>query len=104
MENFNDLNAAEIERLAILAEECGKVVQIVGKILRHGYRSFDPGDKLQTTNRRLLERELGDLQWIIRHMDDAGDIDISAVILNSFQKAKKVELYLHHQDGVTEKE
>ena len=37
MNNFNQLTPAETERLAILAEECGEVIQAVGKILRHGY-------------------------------------------------------------------
>lgn len=34
---FNGLSPAEVERLALLAEECGEVIQTVGKILRHGY-------------------------------------------------------------------
>lgn len=35
MENFNGMTPAETERLAILVEECGEVVQIGMKILRH---------------------------------------------------------------------
>ena len=33
---FNGLTPAEAERLALLMEECGEVVQIIGKVLRHG--------------------------------------------------------------------
>jgi hypothetical protein len=39
--SFNQLTDAEAERLALLAEECGEVVQVIGKILRHGYESYD---------------------------------------------------------------
>ena len=35
-DHFNNLTPGEAERLAILAEECGEVIQIIGKILRHG--------------------------------------------------------------------
>src|SRR5579872_899269 len=36
------LTPAQIERLALLAEECGEVMQAVSKILRHGYESRNP--------------------------------------------------------------
>lgn len=35
----NNLTDVEIERLGLLAEECGEVLQLVGKILQHGYES-----------------------------------------------------------------
>jgi NTP pyrophosphatase (non-canonical NTP hydrolase) len=60
MEHFNKLTPAEAERLAMLAEECGEVIQIVGKILRHGYDCYHPEDPTKT-NRQLLGRELTDL-------------------------------------------
>ena len=37
MRPFNQLDCAAAERLAVLAEEAGEVVQAVTKILRHGY-------------------------------------------------------------------
>ena len=58
--HFNQLTPAEAERLAMLAEECGEVIQVIGKILRHGYDSYHPNDPA-TTNRQLLGRELTDL-------------------------------------------
>ena len=60
MDHFNGLSPAEAERLAMLAEECGEVIHIVGKILRHGYDSYHPADPT-VTNRDLLGRELTDL-------------------------------------------
>lgn len=50
---------AQLERLAILAEECGEVVKVVGKILRHGLGSINP--LTGESNRHLLEKELGDV-------------------------------------------
>ena len=35
--HFNKLTPAQAERLAILIEECGEVIQAATKILRHGY-------------------------------------------------------------------
>ena len=58
--HFNGLTPAQAERLAMLAEECGEVIQIVGKILRHGYANYHP-DKPHVSNRELLGRELTDL-------------------------------------------
>lgn len=101
----NKLSQAQIERLAILAEECGEVVQIVGKILRHGYDCCNPTVpvKQQKINRVLLEKELGDALWIICKMDDAGDIDFSIPRTSADLEARmerkenSVAPYLHHQ-------
>jgi hypothetical protein len=41
-QHFNGLTPAEAERLALLAEECGEVIQAIGKVLRHGYESRHP--------------------------------------------------------------
>jgi hypothetical protein len=96
---FNQLTPAEAERLAILAEECAEVIQVVGKILRHGYASFHPDDATNTTNRELLERELGDVEAISGLMVHRGDIEASEVHTCSLQKLARLESgkYLHHQ-------
>jgi NTP pyrophosphatase (non-canonical NTP hydrolase) len=100
----NDLTEAQIERLAILAEECGEVVQIVGKIIRHGYHTYSPNDPKFTPNRDLLEKELGDLLWIVKKMDDAVDIDFcldpaNAMLQHCFRrKDASAAPYLHHQE------
>jgi hypothetical protein len=66
MTHFNQLTPAEAERLAMLAEECGEVIQVIGKILRHGYDSYHPDQQgtkpdLRFTNRKALGAELCDL-------------------------------------------
>jgi len=58
--HFNELSPGQAERLAILLEECGEVVQICGKILRHGYESYHPKDYFETSNRELLRDEICD--------------------------------------------
>lgn len=68
MKHFNKLTPAETERLAILAEECGETIQVIGKILRHGYESFHPKD-YATTNRTLLENELVKLPIYTHHQN-----------------------------------
>lgn len=61
MDIFNKLTPAETERLAYLMEECAEVIQIIGKIQRHGYNSYNPFDEKKLDNRALLNMELSDV-------------------------------------------
>jgi len=94
-QNHNELSDAETERLAILAEECGEVIQIVGKILRHGYQSMNPNNG--EVNRLALERELGDINYITTLMLREEDIEIKSIREYSAEKAERIKQYLHHQ-------
>ena len=95
----NGLSPAEAERLAILLEEMGEAQQAIGKILRHGYESFDPflpppaGD----TNRASLEREIGDVLVAIDFMIEAADIEEFLIEDRKRVKRHKIRDYLHHQ-------
>ncbi len=94
---FCGLSAAELERLAILSEECGEIVQIVGKILRHGYESTNPNETQDLfTNRELLEKEIGDFQCILEMMEGNKDVSADKIILNKNKKWEKIKKYLHH--------
>ena len=95
MEHFNKLSPAEAERLALLAEECGEVVQAIGKVLRHGFENSHPDGG--PTNREALERECGDVYHAIWRLTSAGDIDGEVVSHRDDNKAKSVMCYLHHQ-------
>jgi NTP pyrophosphatase (non-canonical NTP hydrolase) len=96
--HFNRLTPAELERLAILAEECAEVGHMIGKILRHGYESFDPiPGHDPTQNRFLLEKELGDLMWAMRAMCLAHDINAERIEKHAQEKGPKATRYLHHQ-------
>jgi len=61
----NGVDLAEMEQLHILSTRAAKVVQTVGKILRHGYDSFHP-DRPEQNNRQLLTLDLFDF-WIAVH-------------------------------------
>lgn len=89
------LSPAEIERLALLAEECGGVAQAVGKVLRHGWESSSPyGGR---PNRSSLEREVGQLRAVMTLMLDEGDMQLANV--QSWQRNKRSTLpkWTHYQ-------
>lgn len=110
-EHFNELTPAEDERLAYLMEECGEVIQIIGKIMRHGFESRDPTKAVPTfddnrggqtgfrntspTNRKLLERELGDVIRAIGMLTGAGDLD--RVNIDTLGARAAPLQYMHHQ-------
>lgn len=96
--HFNGLSEAEAERLAILIEECGEVVQSACKILRHGYESYNPTVLGGETNRESLERELGDLGHAARRMEVAADINPLKIAARAASKPERIRPYLHHQD------
>lgn len=104
-EHFNGLSPAEAERLAMLAEECGEVIQAVGKVLRHGYESFHPDDLELSkgrmvpksgaeSNRDKLTRELSDLVGVMFFMEG----DVALIDATAYEKAIEGKLqYTHHQ-------
>ena len=94
----NGLIDSEVESLAILAEECGEVLQIVGKVLRHGYASHNPLSANPISNRGLLAKEIGDLRWIISLMLSEGDVAEGAVVQRERLKGERAKPYLHHQN------
>jgi hypothetical protein len=60
---------AERERLVILMEECGEVIQACSKIIRHGWRSrYDDG----TLNVDRLRAEMDDVQGMIWAIENEG--------------------------------
>lgn len=96
-EHFNQLTPAEAERLAMLAEEAAEVIQIVGKILRHGYDSYHP-ETPDVTNRDLLGQELIDLAAVETEM--IASMDIAPRQFGCIGRAWQRKLrYTHHQDS-----
>lgn len=97
-----NLSPAQIERLALLAEELGETVQAVCKVLRHGYDTYNPDiavddDHLPPTNCDDLEKEIGHVlaavDILARH-----DIYIGNVVRAKEAKAVSVYKWLHHQE------
>lgn len=96
MENhFNKLTPSEAERLAMLAEEAGEVVQAVGKILRHGFESHHPNNPGKT-NRDLLTDEVCDFLAVVEMMACQQDITYPNDFEPHHAIAKK-RRYAHHQ-------
>ena len=99
--HFNGLTAAQAERLAMLAEECGEVIQAIGKILRHGYDSYHPDQQgkppeQRYTNKQALGNELTDLYAVAASLCRDGVPEGS---LHDQDRAwvKKLR-YAHHQE------
>lgn len=95
-EHFNQLTPAQHERLSVLFEEASKVIQIVGKIMRHGFDRCHPDGG--PTNRRLLEKELGHLKLAEIMLANSGDISKGAIFESCTLKNESIGKYLHHQD------
>lgn len=90
--HFNGLTTAQAERLAMLAEECGEVIQAVSKILRHGYNSAHP-DRPFITNHELLANELTDLSAVLGRI-----VLVEKLPFGDVEKAwSKKMIYAHHQ-------
>lgn len=93
-EHFNKLTPAEAERLAMLAEECGEVIQIVCKILRHGMHYTHPVSG--KTNARLLSEELCDVQTVAAQLRSDGVPEFS--LDDMFKAWKKKLKWAHHHE------
>lgn len=97
--HFNQLTPAQAERLAILAEECAEVVQIIGKILRHGLYSAHP--VTGEVNIDALLREIIDVKAAMVIVS----VDAPAMMIDSpvqeaalVQAINKKLAYAHHQE------
>lgn len=90
---MDKLTPAQVERLALVAEELAEAIQIIGKILRHGLDDHHP-DRPEATNRQLLERELGDAAAAITMMTKVGDLDREAIYDARDDKFKRVQQWL----------
>ena len=78
----------------------GEAQQAIGKILRHGYASYNPdkiGAENGPNNRDDLTKELGDVEFAIEMMLKAGDINEERLNCRMAIKAEKIKSYLHHQ-------
>lgn len=92
------MRSSELERLALLAEECAEVIHCVSKAIRHGYEAKDPTDKMAMSNRGNLEREIGHVLCAIHLMASRSDVLWEHVVEWDREKAQKVRQYLHYQE------
>lgn len=93
----NGLSPQECERLALVMEEMAEVSQVIGKILRHGYDSFNPTIPKADTNRLLLAKEIGDVAYALNLLSAAEDVDMVEVSQSFHKKAETFRHWNHHQ-------
>jgi NTP pyrophosphatase (non-canonical NTP hydrolase) len=93
---YNRLSPRDAELLAWLAEECGEVVQAIGKVLRHGWDGRDPTRDGSNTNRRNLEKELGDVARAVITLADVGGVDDTRI--KALSAKKPSGRWLHEQE------
>lgn len=91
------LSSAQAERLALLSEECGEVVQIIGKIFRHGLDSRNPIVNDGKPNRDYLAEELGHIYLAVHLLCTNEDIDMKLIGASFIEKAERIEKYLHYK-------
>jgi hypothetical protein len=77
----------------------GEAQQAIGKILRHGYESYNPIVDTGMTNRRELERELGDVYAAIQVLGEAGDVSEHGVGQRMIEKKRSVMRWMHYQEA-----
>lgn len=105
MNNFdNGLTAAQEERLYLLVEEAGEVIQAAMKILRHGLASCNPLIENGPTNLETLECELGHLMTSIGRLAHSGDVNVAEMEHHAAEKHKTGGRWLHHQDDVQDQD
>lgn len=93
--HFNKLSPDSSERIAMLMEEAGEVIQICGKILRHGLDSFHPATSER--NDALLQKEITDFVAVARACigTEIKNFPDGAEIAKAWQKKLN---YTHHQE------
>ena len=68
----DQMSEATKEKLVLLIEECGEVIQAATKILRFGlYSTYNSGE----TNVNALEREIGDVQAAVEQLTSANTLN-----------------------------
>lgn len=97
-QSFNRLSFAEAERLALLAEECGEVIQAIGKVLRHGYASTHPD--FVNNNRNHLAQEIGQVMHVVDKMCECGDVDPVVIAAARSTKAESKRPYIHYAENL----
>ena len=94
---------AQRELLAILSEESGETIQVVGKILRHGYNAYNPllKDELVMMNRSLLHKEAGHIVSALALLVASGDLSLSLMRKSAILKLDNIDQWLRFQASST---
>ena len=96
MNDHNKLTNAQLERLVVTMEEMAESIQVMCKVIRHGYDSVNPLGDPMLTNRVLLEKELGHVGFTLNQLINHGDVDDDAVCDSIDNKARTAPKWLHY--------
>ncbi len=91
----NEQAAAQIERVALLMEEMAETIHVIGKILRHGFNSYNP--YTEEKNKTLLEKELSHVSLALSLLIANGDIDPLALTEYQSLKQQSVKRFMHYK-------
>lgn len=97
MQFANNLTPAELERLGILEEEMAESLQVIGKIIRHGYHATCPVTGKIYDNRAALQEELGHVRSAMIRLCNAGDLSKEAIHKSAEAKDISIIPWLRHQ-------
>lgn len=88
------LSQAQAERVALLMEELGELQQVLGKVLRHGWDSYNP--VTGETNRQLFTLERNDVRAAIKLIEERDGFATTTdyQVLETLRRKSK---YMHHQ-------
>lgn len=99
---FSKLDPEQVERLVMLMEEAGEVVQAASKIIRHGYSSYHP-DRTGN-NRDDLSHEVKDFIAVASALGAKEEIDLKDAdgpySENGSKRWDKKLKFTHHQRSV----
>lgn len=96
---MNQLTPAQMERLIMLAEECAEVIQVIGKIQRHGYYSYHP-DNPSVSNLQLLQKEMQDVSAVLFGMYETGDGFFGTTTAEAKSTWLKKLQFTHYQGAI----
>ena len=93
---MSTVNESYEERLNLLQEEGGEIVQAASKILRFGPNSYHPRNP-GPSNREHLEEEIGGFCAILTLLAKAGEISEEECAKHELAKLRSIEKYTKYQ-------
>jgi hypothetical protein len=94
---INDLDAAEMERLAFLAGAMSEASAHINKTLQTGYDFRSHISGLTPTNRELLEEKVGKVLSALHFLIASEDLDVGEIDGFRYKNLKLAEEELIHQ-------
>ncbi|HVW78538.1 MAG TPA: hypothetical protein VHB45_13060 [Alloacidobacterium sp.] len=89
------LQVDELERLGMIAEQCGRVAESIGRVVRHGWDRHN--SSAPRSNRTMLEREVGKLQAIIGFMIAQEDLRPRELLQWRDTEERSIPRFAHYQ-------